>query len=80
MNRKFEEVTIKMERKEMDEIGKTFEEVGGWKSNVFKEIAGVYRHVSEDSVLGQEHGESRVRGKTVEDVVAALLEGKPSPK
>jgi hypothetical protein len=66
--------------KEMEEIGKTFEEAGGWESNVFEQIAGVYKYVSEDSVLGEEQGESRVRGKTVEDVVAALIEGKNGQK
>jgi 3-hydroxyisobutyrate dehydrogenase-like beta-hydroxyacid dehydrogenase len=66
--------------KEMQEIGKTFSEAGGWESNVFEEIAGIYKYVSEDSVLGQEHGENRVRGKTVEDVVAALIEGQSGQK
>ena len=70
---------------EMQEIGKTFRETGGWEGtprsgaasgSIFDEIAELYRFISDDTVLGQEKGESRSRGKTAEDVVAAILEGK----
>jgi hypothetical protein len=69
---------------EMQEIGKAFREVGGWKgsaasgagTNVFEEIAEVYRYIAEDTVLGQEHGENRQRGKDPEDVLAAIQESR----
>jgi 3-hydroxyisobutyrate dehydrogenase-like beta-hydroxyacid dehydrogenase len=70
---------------EMQEIGKTFREVGGWggaprsgnaPGSIFEEVAEVYRYISEDTVLGKEKGESRSRGKTAEDVVAAIIESK----
>jgi hypothetical protein len=63
---------------EMREIGKTFREDGGWEGEeegVLERVAGVYAFVSEGSDLGREHVDDRVRGKTVEDVVAALGEG-----
>jgi 3-hydroxyisobutyrate dehydrogenase-like beta-hydroxyacid dehydrogenase len=70
--------------KEMEEIGKTFKEEGGWSGagenidggTVFGEIAEVYRYIAEDTVLGSEKSESRVRGKTAEDVVDAVLESR----
>jgi 3-hydroxyisobutyrate dehydrogenase-like beta-hydroxyacid dehydrogenase len=70
---------------EMQEIGKTFREAGGWEGaprsggppgSIFEEIAEVYRYISDETVLGQEKGESRARGKTAEDVVAAIIESK----
>jgi hypothetical protein len=71
--------------KEMEEIGKTFKEEGGWAGagegeleggTVFGEIAEVYRYISDDTVLGQEKGEDRKRGKTAEDFVDAVLESR----
>jgi len=71
--------------KEMQEIGKTFREAGGWHgsstdpnapTSIFEEISEVYRHIAEDTVLGKEQGENRVRGKSAEDVVAAILESR----
>jgi len=70
--------------REMEEIGRTFKEDGGWSGatedieggTVFGEIAEVYRYIAEDTVLGQEKGESRDRGKTAEDVVDAVLESR----
>jgi 3-hydroxyisobutyrate dehydrogenase-like beta-hydroxyacid dehydrogenase len=69
---------------EMHEIGATFREEGGWAdavgegdpSGIYDAIAEVYRHVAEDTVLGQESVDTRVRGTTVEDVVGAILEAK----
>lgn len=72
---------------EMQEIGKTFKEAGGWegsavenrdgqRSSVFDEIAEVYRYVAEETVLGEEKSGQRVRGKTGEDIVAAILESR----
>jgi hypothetical protein len=70
---------------EMREIGATFREEGAWAdadgegqdpSGIYDAIAEVYRFVAEDTVLGQESGDKRVRGTTVEDVVDAILEAK----
>jgi len=70
---------------EMQEIGKTFREVGGWggipregeaPSSVFEEIAEVFKYIAEDTVLGQEKSGHRVRGKTGEDIVAAINESR----
>ncbi len=41
----------------------------------FEAVAEVYRIVSEDSLLGHELPDARVRGKTVEDVVALVSDG-----
>jgi hypothetical protein len=60
---------------EMREIGKTFNEDGGWEENVFEQIAGVYEFVSDKTDLGKEHVDKRVRGKTTEDAVAVLGKG-----
>jgi 3-hydroxyisobutyrate dehydrogenase-like beta-hydroxyacid dehydrogenase len=73
--------------REMQEIGKTFREEGGWQGapqaegeevggSIFEEIAEVYRYVAEDTVLGEEHSMHRVRGTTAEDTVAAILESR----
>jgi 3-hydroxyisobutyrate dehydrogenase-like beta-hydroxyacid dehydrogenase len=71
--------------REMQEIGKTFREAGGWQSaprddngegSIFEEVAEVYRYISEDTVLGKEHTDNRVRGKTAEDVVDAIIESR----
>jgi 3-hydroxyisobutyrate dehydrogenase-like beta-hydroxyacid dehydrogenase len=70
---------------EMQEIGKTFREVGGWggipreggaPGSVFEEIAEVYKYIAEDTVLKDEKSGHRVRGKTGEDVVAAINESR----
>lgn len=59
--------------REMQEIGRTFREDGGWEGGgVFDEIAEVYRYVTEETVLGEERTEARSRGKTVDDVVEAV--------
>lgn len=61
---------------EMREIGKTFSEDGGWGgANIFGQVAEVYEFVAGGTELGKEHVDSRKRGRTVEDVVAAIGEG-----
>jgi hypothetical protein len=46
------------------------------KSNCrFQSVAEVYRVVSEDTILGKELPDARVRGQTVEDVVTLISEG-----
>ncbi|CAK7206922.1 hypothetical protein SEUCBS139899_009729 [Sporothrix eucalyptigena] len=64
---------------EMHEIGRCFGEDGGWNNakggdgaNVYERIAEVYRTIADDTVLGKERQEHRVRGKTSEDVSIAL--------
>lgn len=66
---------------EMQEIGKTFREEGGWGheatgSNVFEEIAEVYRYIAEETDLGKEVSGNRVRGKTAEDVLETIKESR----
>lgn len=58
-------------------IGNTFADVGDLEcgQNVFDGIAEVYRTVAEDTVLGEERTEARKRGRTVEDVAEAMVEG-----
>lgn len=61
---------------EMQEIGKTFAEDGGWSdANIFEQVAGVYQFVAKGTVLGEELSGRRERGKTVDDVVDAIKEG-----
>lgn len=50
-------------------------EEGGWTKQLFHGIAGVYKEVAEDAVLGKEQIGKRVRGKSIEDVAAAMGEG-----
>lgn len=61
--------------REMEEIATTFAEDGGFAEDMFRGVAEVYRTVAEDSELGREKVGARVRGTTVEDVAAALIEG-----
>ncbi|KAL6868410.1 6-phosphogluconate dehydrogenase [Trichoderma novae-zelandiae] len=61
--------------REMEEIAKTFSEEGGWEGTVFEGIAGVYRAVAEDGVLGREKIGKRKRGTSLDDVAAVLAEG-----
>jgi 3-hydroxyisobutyrate dehydrogenase-like beta-hydroxyacid dehydrogenase len=61
---------------EMREIGKTFAEDGGWEeANVFHQVAEVYEFIAKGTVLGEEKTGERVRGKSVDDVAAAIGEG-----
>lgn len=61
----------------MKEIGETFREEGGLEmgKEMFEGVAGVYGFVSGETVLGEERVEGRKRGRTVEDVGAAVAEG-----
>ncbi|KAI7368135.1 6-phosphogluconate dehydrogenase C-terminal domain-like protein [Hortaea werneckii] len=63
--------------REMEEIAKTFEADGGFAEDesMFRPIAKVYRLVAEGTELGSEKVESRVRGKSVEDVALLMAEG-----
>ncbi|KKP00810.1 hypothetical protein THAR02_07105 [Trichoderma harzianum] len=61
--------------REMEEISKTFHEEGGWDRTVFEGIAGVYKAVAEDGVLGQEKIGKRKRGTSLDDVATAMAEG-----
>lgn len=61
--------------REMEEISDTMHEEGGWTKELFQGIAGVYKSVAEDAVLGKEKIGKRVRGTSVEDVAEALGEG-----
>lgn len=61
--------------REMEEIAKTHAEEGGFDELLFKGAAGVFRAVAEDPVLGQEKVGQRKRGRTAEDVAAAMAEG-----
>lgn len=61
--------------REMEEISKTFHEEGGWDKTVFEGIAGVYKAVAEDGVLGQEKIGKRKRGTSLDDVATVMAEG-----
>lgn len=61
--------------REMEEIAATYAEEGGFERALFEGVAGVYRFVAEDTVLGAEKMGVRKRGRTVEDVAAAMGEG-----
>ncbi|KAL7935032.1 6-phosphogluconate dehydrogenase [Trichoderma chlorosporum] len=61
--------------REMEEISKTFHEEGGWDRTVFEGIAGVYKAVAEDGILGQEKIGKRKRGTSLEDVATVMAEG-----
>ncbi|KAJ9256878.1 hypothetical protein DTO195F2_5703 [Paecilomyces variotii] len=67
---------------EMVEIGRCFGEEGGWDNaggtqgaDVYQRVAEVYRAVAEQTVLGKERQEHRVRGTTADDLAAAVREG-----
>jgi Domain of unknown function (DUF1932) len=61
--------------REMEEIAATYAEEGGFEPSLFEGVAGVYRTVAKDTVLGAEKTGDRKRGRTVEDVAAAMVEG-----
>lgn len=61
--------------REMEEISRTHEEEGGFEPFLFRGAAGVFRAVAEDTVLGEEKVGQRKRGRTAEDVAAAVAEG-----
>ncbi|KAI1744078.1 6-phosphogluconate dehydrogenase [Xylaria scruposa] len=61
--------------KEMEEIALTFDEEGGFPQDLFRGVAGVYRAVAEDTVLGEEKVGKRKRGTDVNDMASAMAEG-----
>ncbi len=61
--------------REMEEISKAFAEEGGFEPDLFKGVTGVYKAVTEDTVLGTEKIGQRKRGTTSDDVAAAIGEG-----
>ncbi|KFY11067.1 hypothetical protein V492_04696 [Pseudogymnoascus sp. VKM F-4246] len=65
---------------EMMEISDTMAENGGFDKGLFQEVAEVYRIVAEDTELGKEQPDVRVRGRTVHDVTKALTEGMKAKK
>ncbi|KFY69253.1 hypothetical protein V496_00387 [Pseudogymnoascus sp. VKM F-4515 (FW-2607)] len=65
---------------EMMEIADTMAENGGFGKGLFQEVAEVYRIVADDSELGKEQPDARVRGKTVSDVTKVLAEGMKAKK
>lgn len=60
---------------EMEEISKTHSEEGGFEPYLFQGAAGVFKAVADDTVLGEEKVGQRKRGRTAEDVAAAMAEG-----
>jgi hypothetical protein len=62
---------------EMEQIGETFEADGGFTrdESIFRSVARVYEFIAEGTELGKEVTESRVRGKTAEDVAKLVAEG-----
>ncbi|KFY38111.1 hypothetical protein V495_06750 [Pseudogymnoascus sp. VKM F-4514 (FW-929)] len=65
---------------EMEEIAATFSEEAGFEKDLFLGVAGVYKTMSNDTVLGQEKTGYRKRGRTVEDVALAMNEGLQAKK
>ncbi|RFU26725.1 hypothetical protein B7463_g9612, partial [Scytalidium lignicola] len=66
--------------REMEEIGVTFAEEGGFTGGkdgegIFGQVAEVYRVVADETVLGEEKTERRKRGLTLDDVTVAMSEG-----
>ncbi|OAA43195.1 6-phosphogluconate dehydrogenase, NAD-binding protein [Metarhizium rileyi] len=60
--------------KEMEEISDTMHDEGGWAKELFQGIAGVYKAVAGDPVLGKEKIGKRVRGTSLEEVSAMMGE------
>ncbi|KAL4807340.1 6-phosphogluconate dehydrogenase [Aspergillus unguis] len=60
---------------EMQQIGETFEDEGGFSRGLFDGVAEVYRVVAEDTDLGLEQTGQRARGTSVDDVVSVMREG-----
>ena len=61
--------------REMEEISDTFSHEAGFAPDLFRGAAGVFKAVAEDTVLGKEKTGQRKRGRTAEDVAAAMAEG-----
>ncbi|KAL5345212.1 hypothetical protein ACLOAV_009582 [Pseudogymnoascus australis] len=65
---------------EMEEIAATFSEEAGFEKDLFLGVAGVYKTMANDTVLGQEKTGHRNRGNTIEDVASAMNEGLQAKK
>ncbi|KAK0673276.1 6-phosphogluconate dehydrogenase, partial [Cercophora samala] len=63
--------------REMEEIGLTHRENGGWggEHGIFEAAARIYSTVAHETVLGREKIGKRERGTTVEGVAGAVAEG-----
>jgi hypothetical protein len=61
--------------REMEEIAATHVEEGGFDETLFQGVAGVYRNVADDTILGLEKTGNRKRGRTLEDVAVVMGEG-----
>lgn len=62
---------------EMRGIGETFDTEGGWDgigADVYGGLAEIYRTIAEDTILGQERVENRVRGTTVDDAAQIIAQ------
>ncbi|RDW73965.1 hypothetical protein BP5796_07407 [Coleophoma crateriformis] len=69
--------------REMQEIAVTHADDGGFEGEgmgIFDAVARVYDTVANETVLGEEKTERRKRGRTVEDVAAAMGEGLAAKK
>ncbi|KAF2717127.1 6-phosphogluconate dehydrogenase C-terminal domain-like protein [Polychaeton citri CBS 116435] len=66
--------------REMEEIASTFEANGGFTTDesIFRAIAKTYALVSDETELGKEQTDARVRGLTSEDVACLMAEGTSS--
>ncbi|KAG5926415.1 hypothetical protein E4U42_003332 [Claviceps africana] len=60
--------------REMEEVAETMAEEGGWTRELFSGVAGVYKSVAENDVLGKEKMGKRRRGNTIEDVASLMGE------
>jgi hypothetical protein len=66
---------------EMRGIGETFDTEGGWDgvgAGVYGGFAEIYRTIAEDTILGEERVEHRVRGTTVDDAALIIASRKSS--
>ncbi|KAJ5789584.1 uncharacterized protein N7518_006595 [Penicillium psychrosexuale] len=64
---------------EMRGIGEMFDAEGGWNgvgADVYGGFAEIYRTIAEDTVLGEERVEHRVRGITIEDAAQIIAQRK----
>ncbi|KAI9724776.1 MAG: hypothetical protein M1812_000052 [Candelaria pacifica] len=61
--------------REMEEIADTLHDEGGFERDMFQAVSEVYRLIADDTELGNEKTDSRVKGKTVEDVARLIGSG-----
>ena len=61
---------------EMQEIGRTFEEEGGWGREIFEGVGEVYQKVAEETVVGKEKvGQRKVGEGAASEVARLIVEG-----